>query len=61
MMSFPDCRDILLPMMLKELSGALCEVKDGPQDERRNSVELLNNILEVLSRKDVVRTSLSSN
>lgn len=57
-MSFPDCRDILLPMMLKELSGALSDVGDGPQDERRNSVELLNNILEVLSRKDVVRANL---
>ncbi|XP_060771126.1 dedicator of cytokinesis protein 2 [Neoarius graeffei] len=48
-----DCRDILLPMMLKELSATLSDVGDGPQDERRNSVELLNNILEVLSRKDV--------
>lgn len=47
----------MLPMMLKELSGALSDVGDGPQDERRNSVELLNNILEVLSRKDVVRAS----
>lgn len=57
-MSFPDCRDILLPMMLKELSGAFYDVGEGPQDERRNSVELLNNILEVLSRKDVVRANL---
>ncbi|KAL6474053.1 hypothetical protein MHYP_G00176140 [Metynnis hypsauchen] len=40
-------------MMLKELSGALADVGEGPQDERRNSVELLNKILEVLSRKDV--------
>lgn len=57
-MSFPDCRDILLPMMLKELGGAFYDVVEGPQDERRNSVELLNNILEVLSRKDVVRANL---
>ncbi|KPP75594.1 hypothetical protein Z043_105149 [Scleropages formosus] len=46
------CRDVLLPMMLRELSGALLQVKEG-QDERRNSVELLNNILQVLSKKDV--------
>uniref|UniRef100_A0A8B9GUZ8 Dedicator of cytokinesis 2 n=1 Tax=Astyanax mexicanus TaxID=7994 RepID=A0A8B9GUZ8_ASTMX len=46
-------QDILLPMMLKELSGALSGVGEGPHDDRRNSVELLNNILEVLSRKDV--------
>uniref|UniRef100_A0A8C2GE58 Dedicator of cytokinesis 2 n=1 Tax=Cyprinus carpio TaxID=7962 RepID=A0A8C2GE58_CYPCA len=44
-----DCRDILLPMMLRELSGALAVVGEGHQDEKRNSVELLNNILEVLS------------
>ncbi|XP_035376244.1 dedicator of cytokinesis protein 2 [Electrophorus electricus] len=48
-----DCRDILLPMMLKELGGALADVREGPHDERRNSVELLNKILEVLSHKDV--------
>ncbi|XP_052471517.1 dedicator of cytokinesis protein 2 isoform X1 [Carassius gibelio] len=48
-----DCRDILLPMMLRELSGALAVVGEGLQDEKRNSVELLNNILEVLSRSDV--------
>uniref|UniRef100_A0A673VVA9 Dedicator of cytokinesis 2 n=1 Tax=Salmo trutta TaxID=8032 RepID=A0A673VVA9_SALTR len=45
-----ECRDILLPMMLRELSGALKDMGEGPHDERRNSVELLNNILEVLSR-----------
>uniref|UniRef100_A0A9J8B4I7 Dedicator of cytokinesis 2 n=1 Tax=Cyprinus carpio carpio TaxID=630221 RepID=A0A9J8B4I7_CYPCA len=33
--------------------GALAVVGDGLQDEKRNSVELLNNILEVLSRNDV--------
>uniref|UniRef100_A0A8C1V7B7 Dedicator of cytokinesis 2 n=1 Tax=Cyprinus carpio TaxID=7962 RepID=A0A8C1V7B7_CYPCA len=44
-----DCRDILLPMMLRELSGALAVVGEGHQDEKRNSVELLNNILEVLT------------
>uniref|UniRef100_A0A8C2GI57 Dedicator of cytokinesis 2 n=1 Tax=Cyprinus carpio TaxID=7962 RepID=A0A8C2GI57_CYPCA len=55
-----DCRDILLPMMLRELSGALAVVGEGHQDEKRNSVELLNNILEVLSRNDVVRANQRS-
>uniref|UniRef100_A0A8D3CQ44 Dedicator of cytokinesis 2 n=1 Tax=Scophthalmus maximus TaxID=52904 RepID=A0A8D3CQ44_SCOMX len=50
-----ECRDVLLPMMLRELSGALVSMADGPHDERRNSLELLNNILEVLSRDSVVR------
>lgn len=45
----------MLPMMLRELSGALASMADGPHDERRNSLELLNNILEVLSRDSVVR------
>uniref|UniRef100_A0A4W6EMF2 Dedicator of cytokinesis 2 n=1 Tax=Lates calcarifer TaxID=8187 RepID=A0A4W6EMF2_LATCA len=53
-----ECRDVLLPMMLRELSGALASMADGPHDERRNSLELLNNILEVLSRDNVVRESL---
>uniref|UniRef100_A0A8C2GBK2 Dedicator of cytokinesis 2 n=1 Tax=Cyprinus carpio TaxID=7962 RepID=A0A8C2GBK2_CYPCA len=60
MMFSPDCRDILLPMMLRELSGALAVVGEGHQDEKRNSVELLNNILEVLSRNDVVRANQRS-
>uniref|UniRef100_A0A3B3YBV4 C2 DOCK-type domain-containing protein n=1 Tax=Poecilia mexicana TaxID=48701 RepID=A0A3B3YBV4_9TELE len=51
-----ECRDVLLPMMLRELSGALASMADGPHDERRNSLELLNNILEVLSRKNAVKT-----
>lgn len=46
---------MLLPMMLRELGGALASMADGPHDERRNSLELLNNILEVLSRDNVVR------
>lgn len=44
-------------MMLRELGGALESMADGPHDERRNSLELLNNILEVLSRHNVVRRS----
>ncbi|KAF0039728.1 hypothetical protein F2P81_007963 [Scophthalmus maximus] len=51
-----ECRDVLLPMMLRELSGALVSMADGPHDERRNSLELLNNILEVLSRDSVGET-----
>ncbi|XP_035265264.1 dedicator of cytokinesis protein 2 isoform X1 [Anguilla anguilla] len=50
------CRDILLPMMLRELSIALTEVGSKSPDDGKNSVELLNNILEVLSRKDVGET-----
>lgn len=50
-----ECRDVLLPMMLRELRVALETMADGPHDERRNSLELLNNILEVLSRNNVVR------
>lgn len=56
---FTECRDVLLPMMLRELSGALVTMADGPHDERRNSLELLNNILEVLSRENVVRHTAS--
>uniref|UniRef100_A0A3B4W8T5 C2 DOCK-type domain-containing protein n=1 Tax=Seriola lalandi dorsalis TaxID=1841481 RepID=A0A3B4W8T5_SERLL len=51
-----ECRDVLLPMMLQELSVALKSMADGPHDERRNSLELLNNILEVLSRNNVGET-----
>ncbi|KAM7417649.1 hypothetical protein PAMA_017336 [Pampus argenteus] len=51
-----ECRDVLLPMMLRELSGALASMADGPHDERRMSLELLNNILEVLSRDNVGET-----
>ncbi|KAF7653372.1 hypothetical protein LDENG_00083840 [Lucifuga dentata] len=43
-------------MMLRELSGALASMADRPHDERRNSLELLNNILEVLSRDNVGET-----
>uniref|UniRef100_A0A7N8X382 Dedicator of cytokinesis 2 n=1 Tax=Mastacembelus armatus TaxID=205130 RepID=A0A7N8X382_9TELE len=51
-----QCRDVLLPMMLRELSGALVTMADGPHDDRRNSLELLINILEVLSRDNVGET-----
>ncbi|XP_029020268.1 dedicator of cytokinesis protein 2-like [Betta splendens] len=51
-----ECRDVLLPMMLRELSGALATMADGPYDDRKNSLELLNNILEVLSRGSMGET-----
>uniref|UniRef100_A0A7N8YBC5 Dedicator of cytokinesis 2 n=1 Tax=Mastacembelus armatus TaxID=205130 RepID=A0A7N8YBC5_9TELE len=54
-LAYKYCRDVLLPMMLRELSGALVTMADGPHDDRRNSLELLINILEVLSRDNVVR------
>lgn len=47
-------------MMLRELSGALASMADGPHDERRNSLELLNNILEVLSRKNAVSYTMDN-
>lgn len=47
-------------MMLRELGGALASMADGPHDERRNSLELLNNILEVLSRHHVVRQNTAA-
>ncbi|XP_051925750.1 dedicator of cytokinesis protein 2 isoform X1 [Hippocampus zosterae] len=52
----PECRDVLLPMMLRELSRALATMADGPHDERRKSLELLTNILEVLSKDNVGET-----
>ncbi|XP_061643353.1 dedicator of cytokinesis protein 2-like isoform X4 [Phyllopteryx taeniolatus] len=52
----PECRDVLLPMMLRELSSALATMADGPHDERRKSLELLNDILEVLSKDNVGET-----
>ncbi|XP_019739690.1 dedicator of cytokinesis 2 isoform X1 [Hippocampus comes] len=52
----PECRDVLLPMMLRELSRALATMADGPHDERKKSLELLTNILEVLSKDNVGET-----
>ena len=50
--SLPECRDVLLPLLIDQLSGQLDDNSSKPDHEA--SSQLLSNILEVLDRKDVV-------
>lgn len=51
-LSPPECRDVLLPLLIDQLSGQLDDNSSKPDHEA--SSQLLSNILEVLDRKDVV-------
>lgn len=48
----PECRDVLLPLLVDQLSGQLDDNSSKPDHEA--SSQLLSNILEVLDRKEVV-------
>ena len=47
-----ECRDVLLTLLIDQLSGQLDDNSSKPDHEA--SAQLLSNILEVLDRKDVV-------
>ncbi|XP_037669111.1 dedicator of cytokinesis protein 5 isoform X4 [Choloepus didactylus] len=51
-----ECRDVLLPLLIDQLSGQLDDNSTKPDHEA--SSQLLSNILEVLDRKDVGPTVL---
>uniref|UniRef100_A0A8C0KFA5 Dedicator of cytokinesis 5 n=1 Tax=Canis lupus dingo TaxID=286419 RepID=A0A8C0KFA5_CANLU len=50
-----ECRDVLLPLLIDQLSGQLDDNSSKPDHEA--SSQLLSNILEVLDRKDVGPTA----
>lgn len=50
--SLSECRDVLLPLLIDQLSGQLDDSSSKPDHEA--SSQLLSHILEVLDRKDVV-------
>lgn len=47
-----ECRDVLLPLLIDQLSGQLDDNSSKPDHEA--SSQLLSYLLEVLDRKDVV-------
>ncbi|XP_046512346.1 dedicator of cytokinesis protein 5 [Equus quagga] len=51
-----ECRDVLLPLLIDQLSGQLDDNSSRPDPEA--SSQLLSNILEVLDRKDVGPTAM---
>ncbi|KAM6220202.1 dedicator of cytokinesis protein 5 [Rhynchocyon petersi] len=51
-----ECRDVLLPLLIDQLSGQLDDNSSKPDHEA--SAQLLSNILEVLDRKDVGPTAM---
>ncbi|XP_053072388.1 dedicator of cytokinesis protein 5 isoform X4 [Acinonyx jubatus] len=51
-----ECRDVLLPLLIDQLSGQLDDNSSKPDHEA--SSQLLSNILEVLDRKDVGPTAM---
>ncbi|XP_066208030.1 dedicator of cytokinesis protein 5 isoform X1 [Saccopteryx leptura] len=51
-----ECRDVLLPLLIDQLSGQLDDNSSKPDHEA--SSQLLSNILEVLDRKDVGPTTV---
>uniref|UniRef100_A0A803YG23 Dedicator of cytokinesis 5 n=1 Tax=Meleagris gallopavo TaxID=9103 RepID=A0A803YG23_MELGA len=53
--SFSECRDALLPLLIDQLSGQLDDNSNKPDHEA--SSQLLSSILEVLDRKDVGPTA----
>lgn len=49
-----DCRDVLLPLVTDQLSGQLDDHSSKPDHEA--CAQLLSTVLDILDRKDVVRS-----